>query len=41
MNSNIQEVLSNNSIEDDGKENTVELDDELAQLLAKEESIKK
>lgn len=39
MNSNIQEVLSNNSIEDDGKENTVELDDELAQLLAKEESI--
>ena len=38
MNSNIQEVLSNNSIEDDGKENTVELDDELAQLLAKEES---
>ena len=39
MNSNIQEVLSNNSKEDDGKENTVELDDELAQLLAKEESI--
>ena len=39
MNSNIQEELSNNSIDDDGKENTVELDDELAQLLAKEESI--
>ena len=38
MNSNIQEELSNNSIDDDGKENTVELDDELAQLLAKEES---
>ena len=39
MNSNIQEELSNNSIDDDGKENRVELDDELAQLLAKEESI--
>ena len=38
MNSNIQEELSNNSIDDDGKENRVELDDELAQLLAKEES---
>jgi hypothetical protein len=38
LNSNIQKLVSDDLIEDNEKENSVELDDELAQLLAKEES---